>query len=98
MMPGPGMWSLLRAAGQTGVPSQQLPLWQLDAVLAARAEMSCYTGLNFTDITAVWDGEFVCVRTPCQHLLQPKPGGGPVTPLTSLAAHNAIVSIWLCAE
>lgn len=98
MMPRPGMWSLLRAAGQTGVPSQQLLLWQLDAVLASRAEMSTYTGLNFTDITAVWDCEFVCVCMPCQHLLQPEPGGGPVTPLTSLATHNAIVSIWLCAE
>lgn len=98
MMQGPGMWSLSRAAGQTGVPSQQLLLWQLDVVLASRAEMSSYTGLNFSDITAVWDCEFVCVYMPCQHLLQPERGGGPVTPFTSLAAHNAIVSIWLCSK
>lgn len=98
MMQRPGMWSLLRAAGQTGVPSQQLLLWQLDVVLASRAEVSSYTGLNFTDITAVWDCELVCADVPCQHPLQSEPGGGPVTPFTSLATYKAIVSIWLCAK
>lgn len=48
-MQQPGMWALWRAMGQTGVLSQQQLSWQLDVVLAQRAEVSSYTGLHFTD-------------------------------------------------
>lgn len=99
VMHRPGMWSLSRAAGQTGVPSQQLVLWQVDVVLAS------YMGLNSADITAAYPTMcvFVCVRVCVWlcHAGMPSSrslGGGPVTRLTSLATQNAIVSIWLGAK
>lgn len=73
----PGMWSLSRAAGQTGVPSQQLVLWQVDVVLAS------YMGLNSADITAAYPTMcvFVCVRVCVivsrRHAQQSEPRGRP---------------------
>lgn len=75
-MQGPGMWSLLRVAGQTGVPSRQRVLWQLDVVLAPRAEVSSYTGLNSTDITAACSS--VCLHA-CVHARQREPRGRPLS-------------------
>lgn len=54
------MWSLLRAAGQTGGPFPAAMLWQLDVILAPRAEVSSCAGLNSTDVTAARAA--VCVR------------------------------------
>ena len=96
----------LENSGADTSPIPAAVLWQLDIVLALRAEVSSYTALNFTDTTAACACVCLCVcvcvcvsdSAPCQLLQQSEPGGGPVTPFTGLASHAAIVSIWLCAK
>lgn len=84
------MWSLQRAAGQTGAPSQQR-----DVILALGAEVSSYTGLNLTSQQSMQPG--LCER---MRATRARPAvsaqGGPVTRLTSLPTQNVIFTIWLC--
>lgn len=88
----PGMRSLLRAAGADRGPYPAATSWQLDVILAPRAEASSYTRLNSADITAAHAAE--CVG-PCVRDSQARPAAGalrvPVTRLASLATHNVTV-------
>lgn len=86
------MWSLLRAAGQTGGPFPAAMLWQLDVILAPRAEVSSCAGLNSTDThggTCSRVCPFVCVqvcaRLPHKHAQQLRAWRRPVTRLTKPA-------------
>lgn len=88
----PGMRSLLRAAGADRGPYPAATSWQLDVILAQRAEASSYTRLNSADITAARAAE--CVG-PCVRDSQARPAAAalrvPVTRLASLATHNVTV-------